>query len=168
MQRTWEHCPSTTRRSVHPGRRLARPKRGGPRMGRMMRMVTAGLLCASVGLTLMARPAAAASARELKADARAALRDLYASQPSARFLSTKAKSVLVFPSMVKAGFMFGGQVGEGVRFEKDKVKGYYSSVAASYGFQAGIQKFGYAIFFMNNAALRQLDATRGFEVGVGP
>ena len=137
-------------------------------MGRMMRVVTAGLLCAAVALPLVARPAAAASARELQAEGRAALRDLYAAQPSARLLSTKAKSVLVFPSMVKAGFMFGGQVGEGVRFEKDKVKGYYSSVAASYGLQAGIQKFGYALFFMNNGALRQLDATRGFEVGVGP
>lgn len=56
----------------------------------------------------------------------------------------------------------------GGRFEKDKVKGYYNSVAASYGFQAGIQKFGYALFFMNAAAVRQLDQTRGFELGVGP
>jgi lipid-binding SYLF domain-containing protein len=64
--------------------------------------------------------------------------------------------------------MFGGQIGEGVRFEKDKVAGFYNSVAASYGFQAGIQSFGYALFFMNNGAVQQLDATRGFELGVGP
>jgi len=70
--------------------------------------------------------------------------------------------------MMKAGFMFGGQVGEGTLFKGGKVAGYYNSVAASYGFQAGIQKFGYALFFMSNDALNQLDATKGFEVGVGP
>jgi lipid-binding SYLF domain-containing protein len=126
------------------------------------------MVVAMAGAALAPRSAEAVSAQELVGESRAALRDLYATQPSAKLLASKAKAVLVFPSMVKAGFMFGGQIGEGVRFEKDKVKGYYSSVAASYGLQAGIQKFGYALFFMNNAALRQLDDTRGFELGVGP
>lgn len=114
------------------------------------------------------RPAVAASARELTLDGKAALQSLYASQPSAKLLGSKAKAILVFPSILKAGFMFGGQIGEGVRLEGGKVTGYYSSVAASYGFQAGIQEFGYALFFMNRAALKQLDATRGLELGVGP
>jgi lipid-binding SYLF domain-containing protein len=70
--------------------------------------------------------------------------------------------------MVKAGFMFGGQIGEGVLRKGGQVAGYYNSVAASYGFQAGVQKFGYALFFMSDDALRQLDATHGFELGVGP
>jgi lipid-binding SYLF domain-containing protein len=70
--------------------------------------------------------------------------------------------------MVKAGFMFGGQIGEGVLLKGGKPSGFYSSVAGSYGLQAGIQSFGYALFFMNRAALQQLDATNGFEVGVGP
>ena len=70
--------------------------------------------------------------------------------------------------MVKAGFMFGGQIGEGVLRKGGKTVGYYNSVAASYGLQAGIQSFGYALFFMNDGALAQLDATRGFELGVGP
>lgn len=112
--------------------------------------------------------AVAASASELVADSRASLRDLYATQPSAKLLASKAKAILVFPNILKAGFMFGGQIGEGVRFEKDKVKGYYNSVAASYGLQAGIQRYGYALFFMNDAAVKQLDQTRGFELGVGP
>jgi lipid-binding SYLF domain-containing protein len=70
--------------------------------------------------------------------------------------------------MVKAGFMFGGQMGEGVLLKGGKAAGFYSSVAGSYGLQAGIQSFGYALFFMNKAALQQLDATKGFEVGIGP
>jgi len=138
-------------------------------MVRMMRVVTVGLLIVTaISMSLAARPAAADSARELEADGRAALRSLYASQRSAKVLASKAKAILVFPEMVKAGFMFGGQIGEGVRFQNGKVTGFYNSVAASYGLQAGIQKFGYALFFMNNGAVNQLDATRGFELGVGP
>jgi lipid-binding SYLF domain-containing protein len=138
-------------------------------MLRMMRVVTVGVLVAIAVVTpWVARPASAASARELEADGRAALRRLYATQPSAKLLGSKARAILVFPHMVKAGFMFGGQVGEGVRFENGNVRGFYNSVAASYGLQAGIQSFGYALFFMNGAAANQLDATGGFELGVGP
>ena len=130
--------------------------------------VTRTALLAAALCALAARPALAASASELQRDARGALQDLYASQSSAKVLGAKAKAILVFPSIVKAGFMFGGQIGEGVRFEGKKVTGYYSSVAASYGLQAGIQRFGYVLFFMNRSALKQLDQTKGFELGIGP
>lgn len=128
---------------------------------------------AAVGAGIMLVPfgvqtARAASARELQRDGRAALNRLYAMQPSAKVLGSKARAILVFPSVVKAGFMFGGQIGEGIRIEKGQVVGYYSTVAASYGLQAGIQSFGYALFFMNSEATRQLDSTGGFEIGVGP
>jgi len=125
----------------------------------------------AVGIALApcgAGTARADSARELQRDGRAALNRLYATQPSAKVLGAKARAILVFPHIVKAGFMFGGQIGEGIRIEAGKVVGYYSTVAASYGLQAGIQSFGYALFFMNGDAVRQLDSTGGFEVGVGP
>ena len=38
----------------------------------------------------------------------------------------------------------------------------------SYGFQAGAQTFGYALFFMNESAWRALNSTDGLQVGVGP
>jgi lipid-binding SYLF domain-containing protein len=133
----------------------------------IVRTVTALALVATI-LGFPARPAAAASAGELQAAGRASLQSLYRATPSAKLLASKAKAILVFPKMVKAGFMFGGQIGEGVAFQGKKTIGYYNSVAASYGLQAGVQKFGYALFFMNNDAVRQLDATRGFELGVGP
>jgi lipid-binding SYLF domain-containing protein len=114
------------------------------------------------------RPARAASANELVRDSAAALNRLYAQQPAAKTLGQKAKAILVFPSMVKAGFMFGGQIGEGVLRKGGKVVGYYNSVSASYGFQAGVQTFGYALFFMTDSALARLDQSGGFEVGVGP
>ena len=45
---------------------------------------------------------------------------------------------------------------------------YYRSLAASYGFQAGIQAFGYVLFFMDDASLQYLNASDGWELGVGP
>jgi lipid-binding SYLF domain-containing protein len=48
------------------------------------------------------------------------------------------------------------------------VAGYYNSLAGSYGLQAGVQTFGYALFFMNEAALAYLDKSDGWEIGVGP
>ena len=64
--------------------------------------------------------------------------------------------------------MVGGQYGEGTLFKGGKPAAYYSTGGVSYGLQAGAQKFGYAMFFMNDNALSQLDKADGFEVGVGP
>lgn len=112
-------------------------------------------------------PVAAARA-SLERDASAALRRLYQQQPSAKLLGQHARAILVFPAIVKAGFMFGGAIGDGVLFRRGRPAGTYNSVAASYGFQAGIQKYAYALFFMSDGAIRALDATAGFELGVGP
>ena len=113
-------------------------------------------------------PSQAASAATIDRDAEAALQKLYAGNRVARMLRDKAYGVLVFPHMVKAGFMFGGQIGEGALRRKGRTVGYYNSVAASYGLQAGAQVFGYALFFMNQKSLAYLDRSEGFEVGVGP
>ena len=69
---------------------------------------------------------------------------------------------------VKAGLVFGGAYGEGVLRNGDKVAGYYNSVTASWGLQAGAQSYGYAVFLMNDEALAYLDRSEGWEVGVGP
>ena len=136
------------------------------RSGRLSMLAFAALTASVVATPLS--PASAATGAEISRDASAALSALYRSQPSAKALGQKAKGILVFPHMVKAGFMFGGQIGEGALMKNGKTVAYYNSVAASYGLQVGAQKFGYALFFMNDAALKQLDTTKGFEVGVGP
>ncbi len=107
-------------------------------------------------------------ADELDDDAAAALRSLYEGSPAARVLGEKAVAILVFPNIVKAGFLFGAQFGEGTLFRGGRKVANYRSVAASYGFQAGVQAFGYAMFFMTNAALDYLDKSGGWELGVGP
>jgi lipid-binding SYLF domain-containing protein len=110
----------------------------------------------------------AASKAELDREASQALKSLYRSNSAAQMLGKKAVAVLVFPNMLKAGFLFGGQIGEGVLLKGGRPVGYYNSVAASYGLQIGGQVFGYALFFMNNDALAYLDKSSGWEVGVGP
>lgn len=126
------------------------------------------LLLLALTLCVGASRAHAASAAELQRNAAQALKTLCAGNKAARVLRDKASAVLVFPNIIKAGFMFGGQLGEGVLFRRGTAAGYYSSIAGSYGFQAGIQKFGYALFFMNENALQYLDDSKGWEVGVGP
>jgi lipid-binding SYLF domain-containing protein len=107
-------------------------------------------------------------AYEMEADAREALTKLYSSTSSAKVLGEKAKGILVFPSITKGGFVVGGQYGKGVLFKEGRVAGYYNIAAGSFGLQAGVQKFSYAMFFMSDKDLSYLDASEGWEVGVGP
>lgn len=97
-----------------------------------------------------------------------ALRRLVISNAAARQLNDKAVAVLVFPKIVKVGFLLGGAYGEGALIRDGRIVGYYNSAAASWGLQAGAQWFGYALFFMNETALSYLDKSSGFEIGVGP
>ena len=64
--------------------------------------------------------------------------------------------------------MFGGSYGEGVLEKGLRVEGYYNSVSASWGLQAGAQSFGYAVFLMSDKALTYVHNTHGWEIGVGP
>ena len=130
----------------------------------------AGFLVLALALLLphAAPPALAASAKEINRDADASLVKLYERVPEARQLSQRAAGMLVFPSIVKAGFLFGAQYGEGVLRVKGRNAGYYNTVAASYGLQAGVQSFGYVLFFMTDSALNYLNKSEGFEIGVGP
>ncbi len=110
----------------------------------------------------------AASAADLTRNGNAVLAKLYKSTPKAKELADKAKGVLVFPSVVKAGFMVGGLFGEGVLLKGGKAVAYYNTVAASYGYQVGAQKYGYAMILMSDKALEYLDKSDGWEVGTGP
>lgn len=110
----------------------------------------------------------AASKAEIDSDVDAALQKLYNSTPLAKMLSEKARGVLVFPGIVKGGFIIGAQYGDGALRQDSTTAGYYRSVSVSYGLQAGVQSFGYALFFMNDAALSYLKKSQGWEIGVGP
>ena len=118
--------------------------------------------------TLSAGVALAASASEINRSATQSLATLYKNTPGAKALADKAVAVLVFPSIVKGGFIIAGQFGDGALRKNGKTVAYYRSLAASYGFQAGIQAFGYVLFFMDDASLQYLNNTDGWELGTGP
>ena len=104
----------------------------------------------------------------LTSESRAALSQLKSQNSAAAKVSSRALAVLVFPNVVKAGFMVGAQEGQGILFVQGRLNGRYRTVAASYGFQAGVQKYGYALFFMNQRAVDWINNTRGWEIGTGP
>ena len=99
----------------------------------------ATILVAAMAATMLTRPlpAMAAGPAGVDEDVNAALKKLYASEPVAKMIGEKAKAVLVFPTIVKAGFIIGGQYGEGALLKEGTIVGHYNSVAASYGLQAG-------------------------------
>ena len=111
---------------------------------------------------------AVGSEASINKDVAAALTNLYQQVPAAKRLAERAKAILVFPSVVKGGLIVGGQYGEGALRKGGETVGYYSTAGVSYGLQAGAQSFGYALFFMNDAALKYLDQSNGWELGVGP
>ena len=119
-----------------------------------------------VALTLLA--VRTASADDLTRESRHALQQLVTQNPAAAKCKAKAVAVLVFPDVVKAGFIFGAQGGKGILFMHGQPSGRYRTVAASYGLQAGVQKYGYALFLMNQKALDWINTTRGWEIGTGP
>lgn len=118
--------------------------------------------CQTTGSLSASNPA------QIDREVNAALTKLYETTPAARKLASKAKGILVFPNVLKAGFIGGAEYGNGAMRKRGKTTGYYNIVAGSYGLQAGVQSFDYAMFFMNDAAMAALDSTSGFEVGMGP
>jgi lipid-binding SYLF domain-containing protein len=125
------------------------------------------LLCLLMSLTLTSF-AADANKTKLNQSAQNALNQLLKSNVNARTLNAKAVSVLVFPSITKAGMVIGGQYGDGVLLAKGKPTDYYNTTGMSYGMQIGAQEYGYALFFMKKEAVDALNSTQGFEIGVGP
>ena len=116
----------------------------------------------------LSQSAYAATAAELNADGKAALNRLYSQSSKAATFGQNAHAILVFPKIVKAGLVVGGQGGEGVLLIRGKPVGYYKITAVSYGLQAGGQSFSYALFLMNDKALAYLNKSDGWAIGSGP
>ena len=131
------------------------------------------LTAALLALVLIAAMAAgsgasAASKKEINGKADKALATLFRTIPDTKAIAQKAKGVLIFPEIYKAGLIVGGAFGEGVLRVHGKVDGYYTSTAASYGLQIGGTRFGYIMFLMDAESVDYVKRTDGWEVGVGP
>ena len=131
-------------------------------------MLSLSLVLAGSLQTSMASAGQSAEAAAIDRDAEAALKKLLQDTPEAETLRKEAKGILVFPSIVKGGFVIGAHYGKGALRKGGATVGYYSTTAASYGLQAGVQSFGYVMFFMNEKSMEYLDNSEGWEVGVGP
>jgi len=137
-----------------------------------MNLTRRTLAAAAVAITtlgpLATTTAYAASRAELAERGVAALHRLEATHPRSRVFARNAKAVLVFPSVLKAGFIFGGETGNGVLLEHGRPVGYYNLSGGSWGIQIGGQDFSYALFFMTDSALSYLKQSDGFSAGTGP
>jgi lipid-binding SYLF domain-containing protein len=139
-------------------------------MTRLLRMLASASLVATVVAcsTTDGSNVASMNTASLERDAKAALNSLYEKTPAARSLGANASGILIFPHVTKAGLVVGAQGGDGVLIRGGRAVGYYNTGGVSVGLQAGAQEYGYALFFMSDAALRYLENTRGWEIGVGP
>jgi lipid-binding SYLF domain-containing protein len=130
-----------------------------------------GLLLSPLVLTHCATGPTVASAdsSRIAADSRAALNQLYRQNPQARELGQRAKGILVFPNITRGGFVVGGMGGNGALFRSDgSIRGFYQTGGLSYGLQIGVQRHGYALFLMDNAAIANLNRAGGWEIGSSP
>jgi lipid-binding SYLF domain-containing protein len=134
----------------------------------MIRISHAFFLAATAATAiLVASPnRAEATAAQINADANKALHSFVSQIGGAKELANKAAGVLVFPNIVKAGFGFGGEYGEGVMIVHGQPANYYNIVSASFGFQLGVQERSVIIMFMTPQALQSFDRTAGWKVGV--
>lgn len=111
-------------------------------------------------------PAWSASAREIDIKVEAALERFHRQVSGANEFMAAAKGVLIFPDVIEAGFIFGGEYGEGVLRIGDRNVAYYSTAGASVGFQAGAQSKVIMVVFMDAGALERFRNSRGWQVGV--
>jgi len=102
-----------------------------------------------------------------KIDARvdSALDFLYGNVGGSTDLANKAVGVLVMPLVSEAGFGVGGSYGRGALRVNDVSVDYYSTAAASIGFQIGAQQYAHALFFMTEDALSEFRRSPGWTLG---
>src|SRR5215468_5095845 len=117
------------------------------------------VLVAAAGTVAQAQRCEAATAAEIDQEANATLHSFVNQTPGAGELANSAAGILVFPSVVKAGFGFGGEYGEGALLIQGRPVAYYNTVSASFGFQLGAQVRSVIILFMTPGALDQFQRT---------
>jgi lipid-binding SYLF domain-containing protein len=118
-----------------------------------------------VALLQASAPVHAASAAEIDQEVDRALQAFRKIDGAGAFLGI-AKGVLVFPKVYKAGIGVGGEYGEGALRVGGKTVDYYSTAAASIGFQLGAQAKTIVVIFTQDAALNKFRASEGWKVGV--
>lgn len=116
-------------------------------------------------LSLPAAPASAASAAVIDVEVDEAMNRFRTIEGAPAYLAI-AKGVLVFPKVYKAGFIVGGEYGEGALRVGGRTVDYYSAAAGSLGLQIGAQAKTIVVLFIDEKALEKFRASEGWKVGV--
>jgi len=119
-----------------------------------------------LGLMMLPAPAHAKSAHEIDASVDAAMERFQREVFGAKNIVSQAKGVLVFPKVVKGGIGIGGEYGTGSLRIGGKTVGYYNTISGSVGFQLGAQVKSIYMFFMEDQALKNFQASEGWKAGV--
>ena len=130
------------------------------------RISIAVLFIALSGVVAFSFSALAASAVEIDARTDSALKMFFEKVGPAKELSAKARGILIFPDVIKAGFGIGGEYGEGALRINGKTVDYYNTAAASIGLQLGAQSKTVIIMFLDQQALADFRKSDGWEAGV--
>ncbi len=120
----------------------------------------------SIVLLLDLQVAQAASKQEIDIKVDAALQTFNKEVTGAEQFLKKAKGVLIFPEVIKAGIGIGGEYGEGSLTINGSTVDYYSTASASIGFQLGAQMKTVIMVFLDAEALEKFRKSDGWEVGV--
>jgi lipid-binding SYLF domain-containing protein len=131
------------------------------------RLRSAFAVAAALSLAaVLAGPLSAATSARLDAKVDAALANFTKEvKGGAEFLQS-AKGILVLAGVIKAGFVVGGEYGEGALRISGKTVDYYSIASGSFGFQFGAQKKDVILVFMEDQALKKFRESSGWKVGV--
>lgn len=107
--------------------------------------------------------------RDIDSNADATLSRLYEQVRGSRELTAKARGLLIFPSILAAGLVVGGEYGEGVLRTGGRSQAYYRAASGSFGFQAGAQSKAVVIGIVEagrrNGNGEFIDAAMGEQVG---
>ena len=134
--------------------------------------VGAGLVVASSGLlgacttTPDAPTDKAAKRREIDGGVVGTLNKLYETAKGSRELANRARGILVFPNVLSAGFVVGGEYGDGALRAGGANRGYYRIISGSVGWQIGAQSKAIILMFMTQEALDKFVASSGWTAGV--
>ena len=127
----------------------------------------------ALALTLFAFPAQAASDKaELLHDANRTVENLKRDPAfaSAARMIDQARAVYIVPKLVKGGFIFGAEGGDGVLVRRTahgwSEPRFYGMGSASFGLQAGLEQAELVFIVMSNRALAGIEHGN-FKIGAG-
>ena len=128
--------------------------------------ILALILSFSLVFTLFATLSYAATKGEINASVKAAMSRFKKEVKGGTEYLKAAKGVLVLPNITKAGFIVGGQYGQGALEVGGKTVDYYSLASGSVGYQIGAEKYDMVILFMTDEVLKKFRSSEGWEAGV--